>query len=75
MDDAESHFMSEKKPTPIVAERGGKVCPVCGKQSYSREGVHPQCAMIQADAPRTLRLAAEKKAKAKEKQETLNEPS
>jgi hypothetical protein len=24
-------------------------CPVCKKAVYSRGGVHPQCAMIQAD--------------------------
>jgi hypothetical protein len=58
--------MSEKKPTPFVFERGSKSCPVCGKRSYSREGVHPQCAVTQADAPRKIRLAAEKKAKALE---------
>jgi len=60
--------MSEKKPTPIVAEGNNKKCPVCGQRSYSRDGVHPQCAVVQADAPRKMRLAAEKKAKAKEKQ-------
>jgi len=60
--------MSEKKPTPIVFERNNNVCPVCGKRSYSREGVHPQCAMIQADAPRRMDLAAEKKAIAKKRQ-------
>ena len=60
--------MSEKKPTPIFVERNGKICPVCGKPSYSREGVHPQCAMTQADASRKMRLAAEKKAKEKESQ-------
>ena len=59
--------MSEKKPTPILAERNDKICPVCGKASYSQNGVHPQCAMFQADAPRRTRLAAEKKAKAQEK--------
>ena len=58
--------MSEKKPTPIVVERNGTVCPVCGKRSYSREGVHPQCSMLLADAPRKLRLAAEKKARAEQ---------
>ncbi len=59
--------MSEKKPTPINLEPNTKICPVCGKRSYSRQGVHPQCAMVQADAPRQLRLTAAKKAKAKEK--------
>ena len=57
--------MSEKKPTPTIVEPGSHECPVCGKRSYSRTGVHPQCAMVQADAPRKLRLAAEKAAKAK----------
>ncbi len=66
--------MSEKKPTPIVVGPRGKFCPICGKRSYSREGVHPQCAMMQADAPRKLRIAAEKKAKAKERLEALEEP-
>ena len=56
--------MSEKKPTPVYIEKLGKVCPVCRKASYSRDGIHPQCAAIQADEPRRLRLAAEKKAAA-----------
>jgi len=56
--------MSEKKPTPVLSDRNPVSCPVCGKRSYSRDGVHPQCAMIRADAPRKERLAAEKKAKA-----------
>jgi hypothetical protein len=60
--------MSEKKPIPIVVERSRKSCPVCGKRSYSRDGVHPQCSMILADAPRKIRLAAEKKARAIERQ-------
>jgi len=59
--------MSEKKPNPFVIDQSGKICPVCGKRSYSREGVHPQCSVNQADAPRKIRLAAEKKAKANEK--------
>jgi hypothetical protein len=70
----ERHLMSEKKPTPILAKRNSKICPVCGKRSYSAAGVHPQCAMVQSDAPRKLRLAAEKKAKALERQQTLEKP-
>ncbi|MEX0818637.1 MAG: hypothetical protein WD070_03560 [Pirellulaceae bacterium] len=54
--------MSEKKPTPIIIEPQSKMCPVCGKRSYSREGVHPQCAVSQADEPRRIRIVAEKKA-------------
>lgn len=54
--------MSEKKPTPIITEPQSKMCPVCGKRSYSQEGVHPQCAVSQADEPRRIRIVAEKKA-------------
>ena len=27
-------------------------CPVCHQAVYSRAGIHPQCAMLQADPPR-----------------------
>jgi hypothetical protein len=59
--------MSEKKPEPIFVSPKIKICPVCGKQSYSREGIHPQCATIQADAPRKEQLAAKRKAEADQK--------
>ena len=35
--------------TPISTR---PVCPVCKKAVYSRGGIHPQCAVIQAEAPR-----------------------
>ncbi len=57
--------MSHKKPTPILGERSTKICPVCGKRSYSAGGIHPQCAVQQADAPREAQLKAKKKAEAK----------
>jgi hypothetical protein len=53
--------MSEKKPTPIVSQPSGKVCPVCGIRSYSLGGIHPQCAVYQADAARTEKLIAARK--------------
>ena len=59
--------MSESKPTPIIPAGKGKVCPVCGKSSYSRDGIHPQCAIEQSDAPRQKRLAAAKKKEAAKK--------
>ena len=31
------------------------------KVSYSRDGIHPQCAMIQADEPRKQQLKAKEK--------------
>ena len=63
--------MSETNPTPWSTQRNGKVCPICGKQTYSQGGIHPQCAMVQADEPRRLRLAAERKAEAEEKRRRL----
>src|SRR3954468_14043707 len=32
-------------------------CPVCHEAVYSRAGIHPQCAMSQADPPRPKRNA------------------
>jgi hypothetical protein len=34
---------------PLLAAR--KLCPVCGKVSYSAGGIHPQCAAKRADVP------------------------
>lgn len=56
-----------KKPSPIAAWPAPKICPVCGKSSYSAGGIHPQCAVVQADAPRRALLAAEKKAEEQRK--------
>jgi hypothetical protein len=53
-----------KKPEPLNTCPTQKKCPVCGHSSYSPTGIHPQCAVSQADEPRRLRLAAEKKADA-----------
>lgn len=63
--------MSEKKPTPMIRDNNGKSCPICGKRSYSRDGIHPQCAVHQADAPRRERLAAEKKVRDQQKAHTV----
>ena len=41
-----------KKPKPLNPEPPQKICPVCGERSYSRAGIHPQCAALQADAKR-----------------------
>jgi hypothetical protein len=53
--------MSEKKPTPLLCPTKGKTCPVCGNRTYSLGGIHPQCAVTQADAPRAKKLLAERK--------------
>jgi len=56
--------MSHKKPGPVSTPgiRPPKICPVCGSSSYSRDGIHPQCAQQQADAPRIAKIKAKKKA-------------
>jgi len=59
--------MSHKKPTPILGEHNTKTCPVCGKPSYSADGIHPQCAVQQADALRKQQLKAKEKTEANEK--------
>jgi hypothetical protein len=41
--------MSTKKNPPLAAPASGKICPVCGRASYSRAGIHPQCSLEQAD--------------------------
>jgi hypothetical protein len=58
--------VNTRKPEPLYpAVIVGKTCPVCGKKSYSIGGIHPQCAVKQADAPRQQRLAAEAKERAR----------
>ena len=57
--------MSNIELVEIVPQPVRNLCPICGKASYSLGGIHPQCAMQQADEPRTLRLRAAKKAEAK----------
>ena len=56
--------MNEKKPTPWISQPSGKVCPVCGTRTYSLGGIHPQCAVYQADAPRVEKLKVERKREA-----------
>jgi hypothetical protein len=54
--------MDTNKPEPLYPTRTlGTICPICGKKSYSAAGVHPQCSVAQADAPRQAALAAKKK--------------
>lgn len=56
--------MDNSKPTPVIRRGRSKTCPVCGKPSYSRDGVHPQCSVELAEMPRRQELAEEKKLQA-----------
>jgi hypothetical protein len=48
--------MSILKPVIVVPGPARIFCPICGEATYSRGGIHPQCAMAQADEPRATRL-------------------
>lgn len=50
--------MSSEKSVVIVPSPPRKLCPICGKATYSAGGIHPQCAIEQADAPRLLKMRA-----------------
>jgi hypothetical protein len=50
----------------LVRAPRGRICPVCGKASYSLGGIHPQCSQSQADEKTAVRLRAARK-KAAEK--------
>jgi hypothetical protein len=43
-------MVNVKKPGPLNPVRPRRLCPVCGKVSYSPAGEHPQCALTRADA-------------------------
>lgn len=50
-----------KKPAPLFVIRvNGRICPVCGKSSYSRSGIHPQCELRRADDIFRQRMRTEK---------------
>lgn len=38
--------------TPLKQVSTRPLCPVCNESVYSRAGIHPQCAVIQADPPK-----------------------
>lgn len=41
--------MGAKPSASALRAAGPKLCPICGKASYSLAGVHPQCSQHQAD--------------------------
>jgi len=43
------------------AAKKNRACPVCGQSSYSKDGIHPQCAVQLADESRKLELQAARK--------------
>src|SRR3954465_13552574 len=53
------------KPNPMYVFPQRKHCPVCGATSYSVSGIHPQCAMQQADSKRMLKQKSSAKSRKK----------
>lgn len=68
--------MSQSKPEKAGPPRGPKICPVCGKASYSAAGVHPQCSVKQADLERAKVIKAnQEKAEKKKKKSPKAKPA
>ena len=57
--------MPSKKPQPLIPNRTRERCPVCGEISYSLAGVHPQCAVQQADEKRLKHIKRDRQAATK----------
>lgn len=49
-----------KKPAPLRVAPRPHICSVCGKNSYSLAGIHPQCAARAADQARMDRVRADR---------------
>lgn len=48
--------MTTSKPEPLFVQAPRPRCPVCGEVTYSRAGIHPQCAQERSDAEQKERL-------------------
>jgi hypothetical protein len=62
--------MSSIKSVIVLPPPARKSCPICGKATYSVGGIHPQCAIEQADAPRLVKMRAARVAEPKTKKPT-----
>jgi hypothetical protein len=62
----------KEEPILIVPPPPKNLCPICGKPAYSLGGIHPQCAMQQADQPRLARLKTQKVVEPKSKKPARN---
>jgi hypothetical protein len=59
--------MSSEKSVIIAPPAPKHLCPVCKTPAYSLGGIHPQCAIQQADEPRINRLRVARAAEPKVK--------
>jgi hypothetical protein len=63
--------MSIIKPVIVIPGPERILCPICSKPTYSRGGIHPQCAIEQADEPRVTLLRNARRAEAKSEKPRL----
>lgn len=56
--------MHAKRPLPLYEAKPRPLCPVCGQATYSRAGIHPQCAQERADKERMEVVKAKRNANA-----------
>jgi hypothetical protein len=54
--------MNAKRPEPLYEAKSRPKCPVCGHTTYSRAGIHPQCAQDRADEQRMQAVKAKRNA-------------
>jgi hypothetical protein len=54
---------STSRPLPLYLAAPRAVCPVCGHTSYSAGGMHPQCAVRQADLKRMQKVRGRPKSR------------
>ncbi len=64
--------MSKEEPVLIAPQRPKILCPVCGAPTYSAGGIHPQCAVHQADDSRMAKLKTQRVEASKEKKPAKN---
>jgi len=64
--------MNKEEPILIVPQRPKVRCPVCGTPTYSAGGIHPQCAVNQADGVRIAKLKTQRAEEPKEKRPPRN---
>ena len=64
--------MSKEEPIAIAPRRPKILCPVCGTPTYSAGGIHPQCAVHQADDSRMARLKTQRAEAPQEKKPAKN---
>jgi tRNA(Ile2) C34 agmatinyltransferase TiaS len=64
---ASESIMNPENSVTIEPQKAKPVCPVCGTTTYSAGGIHPQCAVEQADQPRLEKLRRTKAAAALKK--------